>query len=101
MSGNYTVRQRAKDDVMSIWFYTVERWGTERANSYLRKIRDKFEWLAENPRAGTQRKDVDPELYATPVGMHIVLYDIVNNQPDIVAVIHQSADIKRKLRQQE
>ncbi|WP_422140056.1 type II toxin-antitoxin system RelE/ParE family toxin [Endozoicomonas sp. ALC020] len=55
--------------------------------------------MAENPRAGTQRKAVDPELYATPVGMHIVLYDIVNNQPDIVAVIHQSADIKRKLRE--
>ncbi|WP_422410941.1 MULTISPECIES: type II toxin-antitoxin system RelE/ParE family toxin [unclassified Endozoicomonas] len=43
MSGSYTVRQRAKDDVMSIWFYTLERWGTEQANRYLRKIRDKFE----------------------------------------------------------
>ncbi len=79
----------------------MERWGTEQANRYLCKISDTFEWLAENPRSGTHRKDIDPELYALPVEMHIIFYNIVNNQPDIVAVIHQSADIKRKLRERE
>lgn len=98
MSANYTVRQKAQEDVASIWLYTAGQWGEEQADRYLKKIRDKFEWLADNPRAGQRRKDIDPDIYGTPVGIHLILYDVIDEQPDIIAVIHQSSDVKNWLK---
>ena len=30
--------------------------------------------------------------------MHLILYDVIDEQPDIIAVIHQSSDVKNWLK---
>lgn len=93
MSANYTVRQKAQEDVIGIWLYSVEQWGPDQADRYLQKINEKFRWLADNPKAGHLRSDVKQDRYFVPVGSHLILYKLVNNQPDIIRVVHQNADV--------
>lgn len=97
MRTGYTVRREAREDLESIWQYTLREWGLKQADEYISKVMSKFAWLAENPKAGKQREDIDTKIYSLPVGSHLILYDIINGQPDIVAVLHQSSDVKSKM----
>ncbi len=90
---NYTVRQKAQEDLISIWLYTAEQWGVEQAGRYLQQIEDKFIWLAENPKAGQLRSDLPPACYCMPCNSHLVFYDLGDDQIDIIRVMHQRADL--------
>jgi toxin ParE1/3/4 len=46
------LRPKAVDDLTGIWDYTVETWGIEQAERYVRLVNRSFEELAGNPGLG-------------------------------------------------
>ena len=98
MSTKYRIRSLAESDLESIWLYTVEQWGVDQADTYLKSIIKRFDWIAENPLLGKQRDDVKKGYYCIPEGMHLVFYKIINKQIEIIGIPHQSMDIVEYLK---
>lgn len=93
MITNYRIRSFAKSDLESIWLYTLEQWGVEQANFYLEAIISRFDWLVDNPLLGKHRDDIKEGYYCFPEGMHIIFYQIKEEQIEIIGIPHQSMDI--------
>lgn len=115
MSVKYRIRSLAESDLESIWLYTIEQWGVDQADTYLRSMLQRFDWLADNPFLGKQRPDVKKGYYCFPEGMHLVFYKvelsdsfndnlsttvdkIINNKIEIIGIPHQSMDIVEYLK---
>lgn len=94
----YTVREAVEADLERIWFYTLQEWGIEQADTYIGSLIARFAWLAENPRAGKPRDDVKPGYYSFPEGMHIVFYEIGEEGVDIIGIPHQNMDTTHYLK---
>ena len=100
MANKYHIRSLAESDLESIWFYTVEQWSVDQADTYLESIIQRFTWLADNPLLGKQRDDVKKGYYCFPEGMHLVFYKILNNQIEIIGIPHQSMDFVECLKEE-
>jgi toxin ParE1/3/4 len=48
----FSLRPKALADLEKIWDYTVETWGEEQAERYLRLINQSFRKVADNPGLG-------------------------------------------------
>ena len=90
---DFSLRQRAQDDLESIWIYSYREWGTAQADEYVRSLLSRFAWLAANARLGKQRPEVKPGYYCFPEGTHLVFYKITPSGIDIIGVPHQNMDI--------
>ena len=92
---NYRIHQSVYDELEEIWRYSLEHWGIEQADDYVRSLIARFQWLADNPRAGKPRDDIKSGYRCYPQGAHIIFYRIVDSTVDILGVPHQSMDIER------
>ncbi len=54
MSGRYRLTLKAAEDLKAINDYTGRTWGNEQRRKYLGELRQRFRWLAENPRLGRE-----------------------------------------------
>ncbi|MCK5190870.1 MAG: type II toxin-antitoxin system RelE/ParE family toxin, partial [Methylococcales bacterium] len=77
--------------------YSLQTWGIEQADYYLGSLVARFEWLAENPQLGKPRDDIKKGYRCFPEGQHLVFYIILNDNIDIIGVVHQSQDITNHL----
>jgi toxin ParE1/3/4 len=57
MSG-YLLSPRAQADLEEIWDYSVEIWGTDRAERYVRDLWEGIKYLAANPKRGRSCDEV-------------------------------------------
>ncbi len=93
MMNTYRVTPRAQQDLINIGCYTIEMWGKNQRNSYLKAIEERFKFLAENPYIGRYRADVKEGYYSYLQGSHVIFYLIRENGIDIIGVPHQRMDI--------
>jgi toxin ParE1/3/4 len=93
MSANFRLTPRAAADLEAIADYTIERWGLEQLEIYLRSLNNRFEWLAENPFAGRDRNDVDAGYRSFPEGSHVIFYVVGDDCVIIIGIPHKSMDI--------
>ncbi len=98
MNKQYRIRSLAQSDLESIWLYTLEQWGVERANTYLKTIIQRFDWSAENPLLGKHLDDIKEGYYCFPEGMHLIFYTIKRSRIEIIGLPHQSMDITEYLK---
>lgn len=95
----YRMTQRAKDDLLNIGRYTLNRWGKDQRNTYLKQLEKRFEWLAKHATAGKNRIDIHDEYYAFPQGEHLIFYLIHNKGIDIIGVPHKQMDIQHHFKE--
>ncbi len=88
----YRITPRARDDLKNIGRYTERTRGKNQRNIYLKEIKTRFQWLAENPLPGKHRTDICEDYYSFPQGQHVVFYLIGNNLIDIIGVPHKEMD---------
>jgi len=93
----YRLTPAAKYDLIEIWNYTIETWGKNQAEKYLRDIEDKLNQLAANPGLGRQRPEINPGYYSFSVGKHTVFYFQSGNHIDIIGILHGRMDIDKNL----
>ena len=99
MSAAYALRELALADLEAIWVYTVEQWGIEQAERYLKSLFTCFEDLAENPQLDRQRDEVKAGCRSFPQGRHVVFYLVVPAGIEVIGIVHQSADVEPHLGQ--
>jgi toxin ParE1/3/4 len=99
VSAAYALRELAVADLEAIWVYTVEQWGIEQAERYLKSLFACFEDLAENPHLGRQRDEVKAGYRSFPQGRHVVFYLVVPAGIEVIGIVHQSADVDSHLGQ--
>ena len=65
--------------------------------SYLRHIYLRMDTIKHNPKIGRERPDLAAGLRCLPEKSHLIFYLVDDAQISIVAVLHQSMDVTRKL----
>lgn len=91
----YHIRALARGDLESIWDYTVAEWNVEQAERYLGQLFSCFDDLAANPALGRQRDELLPGMRSFPQGKHIIFYEVGSQIIEIIAIVHQGADVIR------
>ena len=79
----------AQDDLIEIRRYTLQQWGAEQSQKYLREIRNTIGLLAETPALGKSRPEVGANVHSFPQGSHVIYYVIHNQQMVVFGVLHK------------
>lgn len=90
------VTSQAQRDLRDIRLYSLQHWGSDRADAYDLAIDNALELLAEHPELGPLREDLRPGLRCLPVESHLVLYRILAKTIAIQRVIHRRRDLRRQ-----
>lgn len=95
MSSSFRLTRRAYEDLRNIARFTGQQWGEAQRQRYLLALDDRFRWLAEHPRLGKHRPDINDGYYCFPQGAHLIFYLIGTDAIDIIGVPHQHMDVGR------
>lgn len=90
----YRLTQRADNDLLDIFVFGIEQFGTRQAKAYQAELEHSFALLAENPRMGREAKTVSDGVRRHESGSHVVLYEQADFGVLILAILHASS-IKR------
>ncbi len=93
MTAKYATRALAQADIESIWLHTCEQWGVTQADTYLKALIQRFDWLATNPTSGNPLDDIKQGYFCFSEGMYLIFYIYKNNQIEIIGIPHQRTDI--------
>jgi toxin ParE1/3/4 len=93
MKAVFRLTPRAIADLRNIGRFTLQKWGREQRNTYLRALDQRFFWLAENPQRGRLRAEIAENYYSFAHGSHMIFYIIQPNRIDIIGIPHQAMDI--------
>lgn len=93
MKTRYRVTGPAQDHLDQIADYTDREWGRRQMTTYLRRLNDRFQWLADHPTLGKARPEINDTLRSFREGSHLIFYQVGENAVEIIAVLHQSMDV--------
>jgi len=88
---------KAKSDLSRIWDFSLERWGLEQAEKYVREL-----WSAMEEQSGDLTKSVDISdvrkgYRKIRVGAHVIFFKAISDGIDVVRILHQQMDFERHL----
>jgi toxin ParE1/3/4 len=96
--GSYVLRPKAVEDLDSIWEYTINAWGEEQAERYIRLLTSGFEEIAEEPIRGRLCNDIREGYWKLRIGHHVIFYRTEDTGViDVVRVLHEKMDFARHL----
>ena len=82
-----------------IWDYTVEKWGEEQADRYLRTMAACIQALPDNRSEWKSVRDRRlPGVFCVRCGHHFLFFREIENQIAVISILHESMDIPRRLR---
>lgn len=88
---------KAKSDLNNIWDYSLDTWGEEKAETYLRQIWAKLNECAENPELSASAAIVRKDYRKMVVASHVVYFKEIEDGIDVVRILHQRMDFKGKI----
>jgi len=94
---NLELTDAALGDLRSIREYTLETWGGEQEEKYLREMWARFEEIRADPQRWRFREDLFPGCQLAPQGKHVILFRIREETLQIVRVLHSAMDFRRRL----
>ncbi|ESU24558.1 plasmid stabilization system [Flavobacterium limnosediminis JC2902] len=96
--GKYHFTNKAQDDLINIWDYTVEEWSQNQAEKYYNLIIASCIDLANNPQFGKSYEIISLNILGYKCGEHIIFYrEISKNEIEIIRILHGMMDLKSKL----
>ncbi|MFC5196632.1 type II toxin-antitoxin system RelE/ParE family toxin [Bizionia hallyeonensis] len=100
MSKNkYRISQQAIEDLDKIWVYTLNKWSKEQADRYYDLIIAEIEFIADNYLIGKSAEQTRKNYRVTKIKSHLIFYRKVDSEiVEIVRVLHQRMDIKKRLK---
>ncbi|MFT3796527.1 type II toxin-antitoxin system RelE/ParE family toxin [Flavobacterium sp.] len=94
----YHFTNRALNDLIDIWDYTVEEWSQNQAEKYYNLIMASCMDLANNPQLGKSYKITSIDILGYKCGEHIIFYrEISKNEIEVARVLHGMMDLKSKI----
>ncbi|MRX65881.1 type II toxin-antitoxin system RelE/ParE family toxin [Maribacter luteus] len=100
MSKNkYRISQQAIEDLDKIWIYTLNKWSKEQADRYYDLIMAEIDFIADNYLIGKSAEQTRKNYRVTKINSHLIFYRKVENEiVEIVRILHQRMDIKKRLK---
>lgn len=100
MSKNkYRISQQAIEDLDKIWIYTFNKWSKEQADRYYDLIMAEIDFIADNYLIGKSTEQTRKNYRVTKIKSHLIFYRKVENEiVEIVRILHQRMDIKKRLK---
>ena len=100
MSKNkYHISQQAIEDLDKIWIYTFNKWSKEQADRYYDLIMAEIDFIADNYLIGKSAEQTRKNYRVTKIKSHLIFYRKVENEiVEIVRILHQRMDIKKRLK---
>jgi len=94
---NFRLSDLVKQDLKSIFEYTIENWGEKQARIYALKLSDGFDLIALPPQVGARRSKLYLNALSYTIGSHIIFYAIYSDSHiQIAGVLHQSMDFDKQ-----
>jgi len=99
MSKNkFRISKQAINDLNDIWSYTFHKWSKEQADRYYDLIIGEIEFISDNFMTGKSAEQTRKNYRITKVKSHLIFYrKLENDQVEIVRILHQRMDIKKRL----
>lgn len=91
------LRAAAASDLSAILEYSIETFGREIGEDYLRSFGQAFDLLSRHPKVGAVRNDIQPPIRCLPHRSHRIFYDLDQETVWIVRILHQAMDAERWL----
>ena len=89
---------RATEDLISIWDYTVEEWSENQAEKYYNLIMASCADLANNPELGKSYELLSNDIFGYRCGQHIIFFrQLSKNEIEIERILHGMMDLKNKI----
>lgn len=89
----YELSALAREDLQSIWLYSVITWSVDQADRYLALTRSEIEHLTKFPLSGKDFGFVKHGYRASKVKSHLIFYKIKNKETlEVVRVLHENMD---------
>ena len=100
MSKNkYRISQQAIEDVDKIWTHTLNKWSKEQADRYYDLIMTEIDFISDNYLIGKSAEQTRKNYRVTKIKSHLIFYRKVENGiVEIVRILHQRMDIKKRLK---
>ena len=86
-------RPAAEADFEDIADYTIERWGTKQARSYLSGLRADIESLAQFAMRFPEHESSGLDLRKMTSGHHLIFYLIDDGIVEIIRILHERMDV--------
>ena len=93
----YVVSSTARDDLLSIWAFTANRWDEDQADLYIDFITVRFAWLTRNTGLWHKRPELGNDLYSYPEKSHVIIFRESDSKLHIIRVLHASMDVDRHI----
>lgn len=88
----------AENDLVDIWIYSFDKWGTAQADKYLDQLDDGIQFLAENPLAGTKCDDIRKGYFSYPIKKHVIFYILENEALRVIRVLGGEMNLSKHLK---
>lgn len=94
----YSISEKALEDLNNIWIYTAENWSIEQANRYYNLIVDEIEYVADNFETTKDLSNVRKNYNYSKVKSHLVFYKKTKNtEMEVVRILHERMDVKNRI----
>lgn len=96
---NYSISEKAFEDIENIWLYTVETWSAEQADRYYNLIFDEINYIARNPLSGRDVSRIRKNYRCSQVKSHLIFYRCKESgeNVEIIRILHQNMDVEERL----
>jgi toxin ParE1/3/4 len=94
----YVLSPAAQADLGEIWDYSARYWGEDRADRYIREIRDACAALADGSRHGRPIDPIRPGYRKLAVGAHFLFFRATDaGLIEVIRILHGKMDVAAHL----
>ena len=83
----YRLSPKARQDMESVWLYTLSKWGHRQTKKYIDDLAAAFDLLTDNPRLGKSCENIRPGYRKHPVLRHVIYCREVGYGIEIIRVL--------------
>ena len=95
---NYTLTNKALEDLSQIWDYTFEVWSEAQADKYYYMLLHACEELGAETATGRKYPEINKEIFGYKIGQHIIFYrQLRSKRIEVARILHSRMDLKSKL----
>ena len=93
----FVISKKAISDLEEIWLFTAEKWSVQQADRYYSLIFDEINYICKYNMSGKSMEHVRKGYRASKVKSHYIFYRAINNEIEIIRILHERMDIENRL----
>ena len=90
----------ARQDLKEIYDFIADD-NIAAAHKQIRRLQERWRVLLDQPRIGTKRDDIRPDMRSITEGNYAIFYRVVDSSIQIIRVLHTSMDAVRAFKQMQ